>query len=200
MVIGTKNPAKITEWKNFLSGVVEMLDLSFFGDLPDVVETGATFSENARLKAEYYARIIGEYVLSEDGGLEIDALNGAPGVKSRRILPGDKDGTDQQLINFILENLKGVPREERTARLVVNVVVINPWGQIVFEDVGRIEGIVPEKAAKSFQEGYPFRAVFFIPQAGKCYSELTPEEHEKFSHRAPIVKRLIRFLEEFEKD
>jgi len=194
LVLGTSNPAKIQEWTELLKGVVPVINVSELGEIPEPKEDGESFIEVARGKALHYAKHTGEYVLSEDGGFEIDALGGLPGIKSRRILPGDREGTDKELIDYVIEKLKGVPLEKRTARLVVHVVIADPEGNIIYEDKGTIEGVVPQKPAASFMPGYPYRATFYIKEAGKTYAEFDAKEHEKFNHRVPIARRLAKFL------
>src|SRR3989344_7490923 len=117
LVLGTTNPGKLSEWKEILGDTIDLVGISELGLYPEPNESGKTFEENARIKARHYASLSGEYVLSEDGGYEVDALGGAPGVKSRRILPGDKEGTDQELIDYVLKKLKNTPKEKRTVSL-----------------------------------------------------------------------------------
>lgn len=194
LVLGTGNPGKLKEWTEVLSNSVPVSGLSEFGELPEPDEKGATFEENARLKARHYALLTHEYVLSEDGGYEVDALDGAPGVKSRRILPGDKEGTDQELIDFVLGKLKGVPFDKRTVKLTVAAAISDPQGNIIYEDKESFGGIVGEQPGPILIEGYPFRTIHFIPELGKTYAELTPEEHQKYSHKRKIARRISRFL------
>ncbi len=194
LVLGTGNPGKLKEWTEILSGTVSVGGLSEFGELPEPEEQGTTFEENARLKARHYALLTHEYVLSEDGGYEVDALDGAPGVKSKRILPGDKEGTDQELIDFVLGKLKGVSFDKRTVKLTVAAAISDPEGNIIYEDKESFGGMVSEEPGPVLIEGYPFRTIHFIPELGKTYAELTPEEHHKFSHKRKIAKRLSKFL------
>ncbi|KKU03146.1 MAG: Non-canonical purine NTP pyrophosphatase [Candidatus Woesebacteria bacterium GW2011_GWC2_47_16] len=196
LVIGSTNPAKINEWKKLLKGFL-VISLAELGDFPEPQEHGKTFEENAVLKARHYAKLTGEYVFSEDGGYEVDALGGAPGVKSRRILPGGKDGTDDELINFVLEKLKGIPSKKRSVSLSFAAAVSDPKGHIIFEDKNSFFGIVTKKPGPVKIEGYPFRSIHFIPKLGKTYAELNDEEHEKFNHKAPVARRLTKFLLEY---
>ena len=194
LVLGTNNPAKVKEWKEFLDGIVEVVGISDMGSFPEAKESGKTFEENARIKARHYAKLTREYVLSEDGGYEVNALNGAPGVKSRRILPGDKDGTDEELIEFVLTKLKSVPTEKRTVNLTTAVAIADPKGKIVYEDKESFKGIVSEKPGPVRIAGYPFRTIHFIPELGKTYAELTQREHMKFNHKRKIAERFKKFL------
>lgn len=196
VVLGTGNPGKLQEWRRLLGNVIPLVDISEFGDLPKPKENGRTFEENARLKAIHYARLIKEYVFSEDGGYEVDALGGAPGPRSRRILPGGKEGTDQDLIDYVLNKLRGVPKSKRTVRLSLAAALSDPQGNIIFEDRASLSGIVAEKPGPVLIEGYPFRTIHFIPALGKTYAQLTPEEHEEYNHKRKIAERLATFLNE----
>jgi len=193
LVIGSTNPGKIKEWEFFLRNF-PLMSVAKLGSFPEPEEKGETFSEIAIEKAKHYALVTKNFVLAEDGGFEIDFLNGAPGVKSRRILPGDKEGTDQELIDFVLGKLNGVPRANRGAKLVVSVALCDPQGNVIYEDEGEIRGEIAEKQSPVLEPGYPYRSILFIPEAGKYFVELTPEEHKRFSHRAPIARRLAKFL------
>ena len=192
--MGTTNPGKLSEWKEILGDTIDLVGISELGLYPEPNESGKTFEENARIKARHYASLSGEYVLSEDGGYEVDALGGAPGVKSRRILPGDKEGTDQELIDYVLKKLKNTPKEKRTVSLTCSVCVSDPKGNIVYEDKEKFKGIVSSKPGPILIPGYPFRTIHFIPSLGKTYAEITHEEHKKFSHKRKIAERFKLFL------
>ena len=198
-VLGTGNVGKIKEWSKILKEEGfegKIIGIDDFKGITHPEETSETFEGNAKDKAAYYAKLIGEYVLSEDGGYEVDVLGGAPGVRSRRILPGGKDGTDQELIDYILEKLKGIPPEGRTVKLTTATAVSDPQGNIIYEDKESIEGVVTEETGPVQIPGYPFRAIHFLPDLGKTYAELTDKEHEKFNHKKKIAKRLATFLNE----
>ncbi len=134
------------------------------------------------------------YILSEDGGYEVEALGGEPGVKSRRILDGDREGTDQELIAYVLQRLVGVPFEQRGVKLIVAVAIADPGGEIIYSDRGSFKGVVAEKPGPVLIEGYPFRSIHFISELGKTYAELTEEEHDIYSHKRPLAARIIVFL------
>lgn len=197
LAIGSLNQAKINEWSVFISSVVSIVSISELGHFTEPEETGKTFAENARIKARHYALLIGQYVFGEDGGYEIDYLGGLPGVKSRRILPGDKDGNDQDLIDYVLSRLKGVPKDKRTVRLSFAAAVSDPKGNIIFEDSNSSVGIVAEKQGPILIPGYPFRSIHYLPELGKTYAELTEDEHARYSHKRPVAERLVKFLIEY---
>lgn len=198
LIIGSLNPAKINEWADFFREFgLEVEEEPGLENLPKPEETGLTFIENARLKAAGYAKLFRKYVFADDGGYEIDALGGLPGVKSRRILPGDREGTDQELIDYVLEKMRGIPYEKRTVRLTSAVALSDPYGKIIFEDICSLSGIIAEKQGPTFISGYPFRSIHFLPDLGKTYAELTEDERKKYSHKRPVAERLAKFLIEY---
>lgn len=200
LVIGSRNPAKVAEWTDLITiqtGGLKVVGIVEIGDFPEAEESGKTFAKNARQKASHYARLTGEYVLADDGGFEVDALGGLPGVRSRRILPGDKDGTDKELINYVLERLEGMPAEKRTVRLSSAIAVSDPEGNIVYEDKASIKGSVPEEVSSVLISGYPFRSILFLTELGKTYAELTAEERKKIAHKRPVAERVVEFLIEY---
>lgn len=192
LVIGSKNKAKVEEWTKFFSDYLEVIRVD---NISDIEETGKTFAENARLKAKHYAAKTGEFTFAEDGGFEIDFLDGKPGVQSRRILSGGKDATDKEIVEFVLSSLKGVPKEKRTSRLKVFVAISDPKGNIIFEDSGSIEGYVLEESdGEPLIEGYPYRNLLFIPSLGETYAKISDEDHEKINHKKIIASKIKKFL------
>lgn len=197
LVIGSKNVAKVNEWRSFLHELgIEADDLSRFSSIPEPEETGETFIDNARIKASWYARFTNQLVFADDGGYEIDFLGGWPGTKSRRILPGEKEGTDQDLIEIVLEKMKGVPMEKRTVNLTSAAALSDPNGKIIFEDIAHSPGIISETQEQVLIPGYPFRTIHFLPELGKTYAELTEVELKAHSHKRPVAERLAKFLKE----
>lgn len=198
ITLGTGNPAKVKEWSNLLSGKFKVVSVNDLGNFEDPKETGETFVENARQKAMHYAELTKDFVLSEDGGYEIDALAGAPGVKSRRILPGDKEGTDDELIYHVLKKVEGLPEEKRGVSLTCAAALISPDGEVLFEDKESLRGIIANKIGPVIIEGYPFRSIHYLPEAGKTYAELSGEEYDRHNHKKKIARRLTKFLLEYE--
>lgn len=194
LVLGTTNPGKIAEWKLLLNPLISVMAITDLGDWPPPPETGQTFADNAKLKAVYYAKLTGEYVLADDGGYEIDVLGGWPGVKSRRILPGGQEGTDQDLIDQVLIKMASVPPDKRTVKLTAVVALADPKGKIVYEDRASLAGMVAETPGPVVIPGYPFRSIHWVPALSKTYAELTPAEHRRFSHRRKLAHRLTQFL------
>ena len=127
LLIATTNPGKLTEIKRFLVDLpIELVGLKDIGITDVVEETGSTFEENAILKATYYCKKSGLPTLADDGGFEIDALGGEPGVKSHRWIHGDREDTDEELITYTLVKLKGLSRAMRGAQLRLVLALIFP--------------------------------------------------------------------------
>lgn len=144
LLIATTNPAKLSEIKEFLSDLpIECVGLRDIGITQSVKETGSTFEENAILKAKAYAKLSGLSTLADDGGLEIDALGGEPGVKSHRWIHKDREDEDEELIQYTIERLKGVPIGKRGAQLHLIVAFVTPQGQIHTSE-GIIRGIIAQ--------------------------------------------------------
>ncbi len=197
IVIGSKNIGKVNEWRSFFQEFgIGTDDLFRFSHIPEPEETGETFVDNARIKASWYAKYTNQFVFADDGGYEIDYLGGWPGTKSRRILPGGKEGTDQDLIEIVLEKMKGVPLEKRTVKLTSAAALSDPGGKIIFEDIAHSPGVIAEVPGPVLIPGYPFRTIHFLPELGKTYAELTEEELKSHSHKRPVAERLAKFLRE----
>lgn len=201
VLIATKNPAKLKEIEKYLGDGFEKVSLADlpaqagFPDAPDAQETGKTFLENATLKAKTYFEWSGIPAVSDDGGLEIDALNGEPGVLSRR-WPG-YEATDQELIDLALAKLKDVPQDKRTAHL--RTVGVYYDGKNTLHVEGAIDGYIVEKQTAQCEKGYPFRAIFWIPRFNKLFQDLTHEEHEEINHRRLVFLELGRKILALEK-
>lgn len=195
VLIATKNPGKAREMARIMGESFEVVTLLDLPDAPDLEETGATFQENAVLKAKYYHEWSGLPVVAGDGGLEIDALNGEPGVFSRRWpmgneTPGEpgREKTDQEMIDIAIEKLRGVPDELRRARLVDVEVFYDGTRLITVED--HTDGMIATGRSTDFEPGYPFRAIFRIPQFNKLFRDLNDEEHAEVNHRRRALTKL----------
>ena len=192
LLIATKNPAKIMKYKIILKDLpLEIITLGDLNIQADVEEDKKTFKENAIKKVKFYSELTGLPTLAEDGGIEIDCLNGEPGVKSRR-WPG-YEASDEELISITLEKLKGVPREERGAQLraVAALAIDNE----IKTSERALRGIILEKPVKKIIPGYPFRSLFYIPKIGKVLAKMTEEEEMSISHRKKIIEELLPVIE-----
>lgn len=193
ILIATHNEAKLEELTlgitNFIKGV-RILNLNDLKIIEDPEETGKTFEENAKMKAIYYATKTGYPTIADDGGLHIEALNGEPGVKSKRWL--GREAEDQELILHTLEKLKGIPKEKRTAFLKTTLCFYDPSAQSLLCETEKIRGHIAQKASGNPTKGYPFRALFIVEKFNKYYDELTDKEHLEINHRLKALKRLVR--------
>lgn len=192
LLIATTNPAKREEISYGLKDLVnEGLKLLTLHDVTikgEPVESAETFEGNAKIKAQFYGDQTGLPTLSDDGGLMIDALSGAPGVKSRR-WPG-YEATDKELIEYALKQMKDIPEGKRTAQLVTCVCLYEPEStQFSCEQEG-IKGRINTEPLTWDTNGYPYRALFIVDEYNKFYDELTKEEHHEINHRLKALKRL----------
>jgi len=150
----------------------------------DVDETGATYRENARLKACALATQSGLLTLADDSGIEIDALNGAPGVMSARY--AGENASDAERVNFLLSKLKDVPQEKRTARFYCVIAIAHPDGKVEYCD-GECKGTIAFEPSGA--SGFGYDPVFYLPEFGKAMAELTAEIKNQISHRAEPPKK-----------
>jgi len=193
LLIATTNPAKLTEYRLLLRDLkldlVSLADAAI-SDVPE--ESGATFEENARIKARFYFERAHTATLADDGGLEIDALGGEPGVRSHRWLNSGGDDSDQALVNEVMRRMKDVPIGQRSARLRATTALIYDDGGKVRERVAEaaIEGVIAERAYPILRAGFPYRAVLFMPERNCFVGELGDEEEAKISQRRIALAKL----------
>ena len=188
IVIATANPGKVRELRALLSDLpIELLAAE---GMPEVEETGATFAENAELKARAAAEWSGEWALADDSGLEVDALNGAPGVHSNRFA-GDNT-TEEQRNRRLLELLADVPAPKRTARYRAVVAVAAPDGRVWLHE-GACEGVLLTEGRG--ENGFGYDPLFYMPETGKTMAELDPAVKNRISHRARALAGARSILE-----
>lgn len=195
VIVATHNPGKVTELTNMLEGlgytVESLLD---YPDAPETDETGVTFEENALLKAVEAANYFGHAVIADDSGIEVDALDGAPGVYSARWSGPDKSPDANN--SLLLEKLEGVPDEDRTARFVTVLALAKPNGETLTVR-GTLEGVIGHELRG--ENGFGYDSLFVIPELGLTAAELTVEEKAKISHRGNALRELegeiVRFFE-----
>lgn len=192
VLLATANQGKVRELEEMLIGEdIKVLSLSDFPDYRDIEETGRTFAENALIKARAAFSLAKMVTLADDSGLEVEALNGAPGVFSARFAGEPKD--DERNIEKLLSELKGIPQEERTARFRCCLAIVSPKGQEVLTE-GEVEGrILPTRKGTG---GFGYDPVFYLPQLKKTMAELTLEEKNKLSHRAQAFRKAVPILKD----
>lgn len=197
LLIATTNPGKLDEIRHFLSDLpCQMVSLGDEGITNFVAETGQTFDENARIKASFYAKLSGLPTIADDGGFEIDALNGEPGVHSHRWVDSNRESSDDDLIAYTFKQLQGVPEGKRGAQLGVVLALAHPNGAIVATTKAAVRGVVPIEPSKTRYEGFPYRSILFLPKINKFYDNkaLTSEETERFNHRKKALEGLKPYV------
>ena len=193
VVIATRNPGKFREIKAILSSLpLKFLSLEDFPDLPEVVEDGATFAENAGKKARTIADFTGRLAIADDSGLVVDALQGRPGVFSSRY--AGENATDGDRGQKLLEEMASIPEGKRQARFVCAMAVALPRGRLEVVE-GECRGRLT--SAPRGKRGFGYDPIFFVPQFGKTMAELEPEEKNRISHRGRALERLKVILPEF---
>ena len=204
ILIATSNPGKLRDFAGAASAHgIELGGIPGFSSLPAVVEDGLTFEANARKKAEEYSRHVpGEIVVADDSGLEVDALNGAPGVHSARYAAPDlhnkeahetDENTDDEANNSrVLREVQDVPFDKRTGRFVC-VLAAARDGKTLATFRGVAEGIILDAPRGS--NGFGYDPLFYFPQIGKTFAELTAQEKARYSHRGSAFRQFLEWCE-----
>lgn len=195
LLIATSNMGKAKEISEALKDFdFEIKTLKDFPNITPPQETGNTFFENAYLKAKYYAEKTGLLSLADDSGLEVDILNGAPGIYSSRF--AGENASDEENNKKLLELLKNVPLEKRKARFVCVIVVYHPSGKYIKSE-GIWEGLIGFEPRGSY--GFGYDPIFLVPEYNykKTAAELPIEEKNKLSHRGKVLAKLKDILTEF---
>ncbi|HEX8437449.1 RdgB/HAM1 family non-canonical purine NTP pyrophosphatase [Archangium sp.] len=183
LLFATTNPGKLRELRGLVGDAVEVLALSDLPPVPEPVEDGATFEENAEKKARAYAEATGLPALADDSGLCVDALGGRPGVHSARYA----EGSDKARYEKLLGELSGVPDEKRTAAFMCALCLALPGRGPSLIEVGRCEGRIGD--APKGEHGFGYDPVFVLP-GGKTMAELTKEEKAAISHRGRAFQKM----------
>lgn len=192
VVAASNNPHKIKEFRRILGpigfNIVAPADL---GLRLQVEETGDSFAVNALLKARAFNGASGLSALADDSGLVVDALGGGPGVYSARY--GGEGLTDEDRCRLVVEALRDVPVERRTARFVVAIALVTNTGRTITVD-GSVEGSIEPDARGS--NGFGYDPIFYYPPAGRTFGEMSPQEKDWVSHRSVALHRLAAALSE----
>ena len=187
LLIATTNPNKVREITPLLAGEsIDLITLADIEPMPEPEETGATFWENARIKALAYAGATGEVAVAEDSGLEIDALGGQPGVHSARFLGASTPYRAR--FEEIFRRLGSKPRQAR----FVTALAVARGSDVLFETETTIAGLVADAAAGEY--GFGYDPIFFYPPFGCTTAQLTDQEKAMVSHRARAFRDLQRWL------
>jgi XTP/dITP diphosphohydrolase len=192
LLLATSNPGKIREYRFLLNGLgYKITTLTEEGIAKIVTESGNNYEQNARLKAITYAKLSQLPTLADDSGLEVDALNGKPGVKSARF--AGEAATDAEKVSFLLAKLNDVLWERRTAHFKCVIAIATPEGQ---SEVcyGECHGMIALEAKG--KNGFGYDPIFFLPEIGKTMAELPFEMKNQISHRAQASQRTRQVLQQ----
>ena len=196
VLFATTNPHKFDEIQALLASLpMKLVGLKDLGlQIPEPDETGATLADNARIKAIAYAKASGMHCLADDSGLEVDALGGAPGVRSARYAEfdgprGERDQKNRERLLFELQRLDDAPR---TARLVCTLCLADPEGRILFEGRGASEAEIIDQPRGEY--GFGYDALLYLKDLGKTAAELSPEEWNQRSHRAAAARQFAQWF------
>lgn len=194
LLIATTNAGKLEEYRILLRRLPFMLvSLSDLGIRDVAPETGENFIENAVQKAMFYYQRSRLITLADDGGLEIDYLNGAPGIKSNRWL--GHVASDQEMVEGILEKLRGVPEELRGAQFRAVVAIAIPGEDKVHTFEGILRGLIVVIPISEIIPGLPYRSIFYSPDVGKVFGKLSIKEGAALSHRKQAIEKAKELLE-----
>ncbi|NNB87080.1 RdgB/HAM1 family non-canonical purine NTP pyrophosphatase [Corallococcus exiguus] len=189
LLFATGNAGKLRELRALVGDAVEVVSLQDLPPVPEPVEDGATFEENAVKKAREYSEATGLPALADDSGLCVDALDGQPGVLSARYAPGD----DKARYEKLLTELADVPDEKRTASFRCALALVTGKGDEARVEVGRCEGVILR--APKGTNGFGYDPVFQVEgEGGRSMAELAPEEKSRVSHRARAFQLMRRHL------
>jgi len=190
LLLATNNNAKVSEYRRLLKGLpLVLVTLAEMGITAVVDEEGDSYEENARLKAVAYARASRMLTLADDSGLEVDALDGAPGKLSARY--AGEAASDGDRVNYLLAKLEGVPWEQRTAHFKCVIALVVPAKDEAVDIEfyrGECHGFISFEPKGQY--GFGYDPVFYLPEMGKTIAELTPAQKDRISHRGRAAREV----------
>ena len=190
IVFATTNEGKVKEIKEILKDFpIEVVSMKEMGITADIEENGATFEENSLIKARALVKLTGLPALADDSGLEVDYLNGEPGIYSARYLGRDTDYDYKN--NYIIDKLSGAKGKERSARFVCVISLVLPDGR-EFVERGVVEGLIGYE--QKGENGFGYDPIFYLPEYGKTSAELPPEEKNRISHRGKALTAMKKLI------
>ena len=190
IVFATTNEGKVKEIKEILKDFpIEVVSMKEMGITADIEENGTTFEENSLIKARALAKLTGLPALADDSGLEVDYLNGEPGIYSARYLGRDTDYDYKN--NYIIDKLSGAKGEERSARFVCVISLVLPDGR-EFVERGVVEGLIGYE--QKGENGFGYDPIFYLHEYGKTSAELPPEEKNRISHRGKALTAMKKLI------
>ena len=190
LLLATNNPGKIREFQIILGDIpYELVAPSDLGLRLEIEESGNTYRENAAIKASAYCRAARVLTLADDSGLEVDALGGEPGIRSSRY--AGPSAADRERVAFLLDKMKGVSWEKRTARFRCVIAIAEPDGDVHYFE-GKCEGLIDLEPRG--ENGFGYDPIFYFPDYGKTMAELPESLKNQISHRARAAQQAVKFL------
>jgi XTP/dITP diphosphohydrolase len=187
IVLATQNPGKLKEL-NELAGEQNELQFILAPDNFDAIEDGSTYLENAAIKARVAAAMTGDYAIADDSGIEVDALDGRPGIHSARYCEGD----DRDRRIKLLSELEGVPPGKRGAAFVSVIALCSPSGEILHSTIGRWSGSIT--FAEKGSNGFGYDPIFLLPDKGQTSAEISAAEKNRLSHRGQAFVAMLSYI------
>jgi len=189
IVLATTNQGKIREFQKLLNGFpIIIKGLADFGPIPEVIEDGETFDDNAYKKASFTSRVLGYPAIADDSGLCVDALNGAPGVYSARY--AGENATDSENVEKMLKNLEDHENRNAAFKCVISIAV--PTGAALTYE-GDCKGLITDKPIGD--NGFGYDPLFFYPQLNKTFAQMSIEEKGEVSHRGRAIKQISKEID-----
>lgn len=189
IVLATRNKGKVREFSKLLNhSFIELRNLDDFGPIPEVTEDGDTFDDNAYKKASFTARVLGYPALADDSGLCVDALDGAPGVKSARY--AGESATDADNVKKLLSAVKSETNRKAFFKCVISIAV--PQGAALTYE-GECRGVIIDEPRG--ENGFGYDPIFFYPELNKSFAELTVEEKGEVSHRGKALREVTEEMD-----
>ncbi len=196
LIVATKNKGKLQEFKQIFERLpFDVISMTDAGIDDDIDETGNTFEENALIKAREVCKVSGKAVIADDSGLEVDALGGAPGIYSARY--AGCNATDQDRNAKLLDALKDVPEEKRTARFVCAAAIVLPDGRNLAVR-GTCEGRIAFEPSGC--NGFGYDPLFYVPEFGLTIAQMDADMKNRISHRGKALRKMMEHLEQIRWD
>lgn len=194
LIITTKNRGKAREFRTLFSEFnYEIVTLNDLNNVPEIVENGNSFSENATIKAQAIYNLTHETVIADDSGLVVDELNGEPGIFSARYA-GDHD--DKANLEKLIKKISVIPPNKRNAHFITSLVAVGKYGRI--EKNGTVDGIILTKPRGT--NGFGYDPIFYYPPLKKTFAEMDENEKNQVSHRGRALRKLFMVWSDYVKD
>jgi len=193
IIVATKNRGKLREIRDALKDLrFQILGLNDFPDVPEIEEDGRSFTENALKKARFYSKYFGKLTIADDSGLEVDILNGLPGIYSAR--HAGNEASDRENRRKLLKEMEGVPISKRGAKFKCVIAMVSPGGKEILVE-GSCRGRIGFKEVG--KRGFGYDPLFVLPRYGKTMARLTVEEKNRVSHRGKAIRKLRKIINAF---